>query len=355
MPSSVNPRETRESHESSTPRSPQVEPVKKIDNKRYSEYTGLKPSERNILNTQQIDIEQIDPLGILNQTPSMTLVKLAQTYVTLRNIHHPDKGGEHEKFILIMDALKTIKWVDSAVKSDKTYMDLKKNFTESVQTEYNQSHATQTTASRSNEIPDKFKNMSNDKFNRLFEENRYTEDDDGGYGEFMEPSNGKREDIEVKRTLSRFKKEEFNREFARSKHLQKGDSKELIRYQVPESMHTSNLGYIVLGDNKEKKYTGYAGRLQYTDYMDAYTSDNTLVDDTELPDHIKRRIRQKNLQKSLAEYKRSDMKLTPEQQAAVEEYDKKTEQMEYQRQSRFQEQVRKYEEYDKTIRNRIGY
>jgi hypothetical protein len=171
----------------------------------------------------------------------------------------------------------------------------------------------------------------------------------------MEPSNGKREDIEVKRTLSRFKKEEFNREFARSKHLQKGDSKELIRYQVPESMHTSNLGYIVLGDNKEKKYTGYAGRLQYTDYMDAYTSDNTLVDDTELPDHIKRRIRQKNLQKSLAEYKRSDMKLTPEQQAAVEEYDKKTEQMEYHRQSRFQEQVRKYEEYDRTIRNRIGY
>jgi hypothetical protein len=171
----------------------------------------------------------------------------------------------------------------------------------------------------------------------------------------MEKSNGKREDIEVPRTMSRYKPSEFHKEFSRAKHTQKGESKELIKYQVPESLHSGNLGYVVLGDTKQKKYTGSTGRLQYTDYMDAYTKDNVLVDDAELPTHLQRRIRQKNLQKSLSEYKRADMRLTNEQQEAIEDYEKKKERTEYLREERFRDQVRQYENYDKTIRNRIGY
>ena len=327
-----------------------------IDTNRYSEYTGLKVTERNVINTNQINIEQIDPMGLLEHTPHLSLVKLAQTYVTLRNINHPDKGGDSDKFIKIMQALQMMKWIDQMTQSDKTYMDLKKNFTESVQKDYNQSfNQGHTRQLRDNEVPDKFKNMSNAKFNRLFEENRFIEDDEDGYGEFMEKSNGKREDIEVTRTLSRFKKEEFNREFTRAKHTQKGESKELIQYQVPESLHSGNLGYVVLGDGKEKKYTGASGRLQYTDYMDAYTKDNTLVDDSELPEHLKRRIKQKNLQRSLNEYKRADLSLSRDQEVEIERYEKEKEREEKQREIRFRDQVRKYEEYDRTIRNRIGY
>jgi hypothetical protein len=357
LPESQNPRSNRSSYKSNSSMEHESNTQQpRINMNRYSEYTGLKATERNVINTNQIDIEKIDPMGLLEMTPHLSLVKLAQTYVTLRNIHHPDKGGDSEKFIKIMQALQTIKWIDQMTQSDKTYMDLKKNFTESVQKDYNhsfnQEHKRQL---RENEIPDKFKNMSNDKFNRLFEENRYVEDDDDGYGEFMEKSNGKREDIEVPRTLSKYKSAEFNKEFTRAKHSQKGESRELIQYQVPESLHSGNLGYVVLGDGKEKKYTGASGRLQYTDYMDAYTKDNTLVDDTELPEHIKHRIKQKNLQRSLNEYKRADLGLTSEQEEAIERYEKQKEREEKQREIRFREQVRKYEEYDRTIRNRIGY
>lgn len=336
----------------STPNAPSS--VNPINPNRYAEYTGLKPTERNVINTNRIDIEQIDPFGLLDNTRSLTLVQLAKAYVSLRNIHHPDKGGEHERFIQIMDALKTIKWIDQMTQSDKTYLDLKKNFTDTIKTEYSNSFSTPD-GHRGDEIPDKFKRMTNDKFNRLFEENRYRDDDEDGYGEYMEKSNGKREDIEVPRTMTRYKPAEFHKEFSRSKHSQKGESKELIKYQVPESLHSGNLGYVVLGDAKQKKYTGSTGGLQYTDYMDAYTKDNVLVDDAELPTHLQRRIRQKNLQKALTEYKRADMNLTDEQQEAIEKYEKKKERTEYLREERFRDQVRQYDKYDKTIRNRIGY
>jgi hypothetical protein len=89
--------------------------------------------------------------------------------------------------------------------------------------------------------------------------------------------------------------------------------------------------------------------------MDAYTKDNTLVDDSELPEHLKRRIKQKNLQRSLNEYKRADLSLSRDQEVEIERYEKEKEREEKQREIRFRDQVRKYEEYDRTIRNRIGY
>jgi hypothetical protein len=311
---------------------------------KYKEYTGLKPAERQVMTSSDIEITKIDPFGILQHTPQMSLVELAKTYVSLRNIHHPDKGGEQEKFIQIMNALKTMQWIDNACKSDRTYLDLKKNFTD---------HTNQNSR-RTDEVPDQLRNMTNDKFNRLFEENRMRDDEEEGYGRFMEESNGKREDIEVPRVMSQYKKQDFNNEFTKvKKTIRKND--ELVKYQVPESLTSGNLGYIVLGDKKEKKYTGSAGSLQYTDYMDAFTKDNVLVDDSTLPKHIKKRIDERDLNRSIRDYKRSDTKLTNEQQAAIEAQEEYEKQAEMERQRRFKEQEKRYSEYEKKINNRLGY
>lgn len=324
------------------PPQPQPQSLPKKNSNKFKEYTGLKQVERQVMASNDIEIVQIDPFGILQHTPQMSLVDLAKTYVSLRNIHHPDKGGQQEKFIQVMDALKMMQWIDNACKSDKTFLDLKKNFTDS-----------DSRKSR-DEVPQQLQNMSNDKFNRMFEENRFKDDDEDGYGRFMEESNGKREDIEVPRTMSHFKRGQFNDEFTKVKQtIRKKD--ELVKYQVPESLTSGNLGYIVLGDKKDKKYTGTAGSLQYTDYMDAYTKDNVLVDDTNLPKHLKSRIKEKDLNRSIRDYKRSTVELTDEQQRAIEEQEEREKQMELDRERRFREQVNKYSRYEQQIQNRLGY
>lgn len=328
---------------------PAPEPVQektkptKVD--KYRQYSGLKSAERQVLNMNDIEVDLIDPFGLLQHSPHMTLVDLTKTYITLRNIHHPDKGGEQEKFIQIMNAIKTIQWIDKATQSDKTYLDLKKNFTEG---EHNKKPLDK------DELPEQLRHMSTNKFNQMFEENRFREEEEDGYGRYMEESNGKREDIEVPRVISQYKKKEFNSEFAKIKQsIRKKD--ELVRYQVPESLTSGNLGYIVLGDKKEKKYTGSAGSLQYTDYMDAYTKDNVLVNDSELPKHIKKRINERDLGKAVRDYKRSSTELTEEQQLAIEEREEMEKKMELERQRRFKETERKYAEYENQIQKRIGY
>jgi hypothetical protein len=252
----------------------------------------------------------------------------------VRGMYHPDKGGSAENFIRIQNAIKRLKEVIMGINSDKTYIELRTGYKE---------------YQKDNEVKDVDKRLeaqgfSLAKFNKAYDEHRYRDDlEEDGYGEYMVEPSKDRDDIEIERTIGKFKLNTFNEKFREEKSKKRN---EIVKYQVPESIDMSEqIGCSLLGAKAERYTSSVSARVHYTDYMDAYNKDNTLIDDTKIEKV------NKPYKKALKEYKNASLKLRPEQEKAIEEFDKKKERAEQDRMERLKRQNIEYDKYEKSMAN----
>jgi hypothetical protein len=314
---------------------PELDNIQRSLDEIYRKYKGISSNERRLLVLKNITITEIDPLYILEKRPNITLTDLEQVYMKLRNIHHPDKGGDPNTFIRIQNAIQICKSAKCGSVIDKSYNDLRSGYDEYV---------------RNNEVDINDRSVDNsrfslEKFNKAFDEYRYRDDlEEHGYGQNMIKSTEDRDDIYIENTIGKFKLNTFNDQFKNSK---KKKNNEIIKYQVPESLDASDgIAHVTLGSKQDNFTSSIKSKVNYTDYMDAYTKDNVLVDENTMTNKIN-----KPYKKALKDYKNASLKLTEEQEKAIEEYEEKKKKEEYIRHDRFNQMTLDYEKYEKKMSN----
>jgi hypothetical protein len=184
----------------------------------------------------------------------------------------------------------------------------------------------------------------NDKFNRLFDENKFDDEDESkGYGHMMAASSKTREDIDIPQVMSKFNKSKFNEIF--DKQVPAG--KEVIIYKEPEPLVLAKkLQFTEIGGTTDDFSTDATKKtgLHYTDYMKAHTT-SRLVDP--------RSIQERKTYKSVEEFEsdrasRTQQKLSEEELRYQKEMQMKKEKEE---QKRLRRVVERDERIDKHYQN----
>ena len=131
-------------------------------------------------------------------------------------IHHPDKGGSSSKFNILITAMKEIDKLIEYRKSDRTHLELKNNYREKIETE---------DKSININLQNIGKDFKLDKFNDVFNNTKLEDFNDRGYGDLMDQSSKKRDDIDIENTLGKYTTENFNSNFnsIKQKKIPDGD------------------------------------------------------------------------------------------------------------------------------------
>ena len=234
-----------------------------INNKARTYNPNLEKRKKNF-NINEIILKKCDPFNILKQHKKISLENLRDKYKKLALIHHPDKGGNVNKFKLLIDAYKNINELIERNKNDRDFNELKNNFQHEID---NEKHVTNKSFEN-----DKF---SLEKFNEVYHNNKLEDYNNYGYGDIMEKTNSNRDDIEVSKTLNKYSKKKFNLHF--NKQKEKLQSSQVIKYTPPKPLEINGLKYSVLGEAKKDSYTSENNNLKCTDYKEAHI-DNIMID-----------------------------------------------------------------------------
>lgn len=287
--------------------------------------TGFTKQEQDLMVYYGITLEDIDPFNLLSAKEDITIYKLYDCYRKLRLKNHPDKNGNPEHFITIMSAMRKMEDLEKKKEMDKDSNTLREQFKNNeIQTTYIDSLHNS-------------KDDFNNKFNKMFEENRFTGDIEQGYGDQMIMGNTlEREEMNVENTLGSYNKQNFNEIFQKQKASK---STQLIHYTVPEAIDSYNgNGSSLVGTE------AYTRDGTYTDYMEAF-SDTALIDTTGFSINDS-----KDLEKLVKEYKQSSLELRPEQAEAIEKYYDTIEKKKHQELEYFSSMEQKIKTYDDNMK-----
>ena len=163
----------------------------------------------------------------------------------------------------------------------------------------------------------------------FFNENKFENQNNNGYGEMMVPSSTEREDIDIEKTINNEKL--FNNEFTKYKN-NKNKNLDLTIYSVPEPLSSSNNTFEKLGADTTN-YTYSSDNISYTDYKDAYESKNII----NISDNNIKRTQYKNLEELEEARKNDSLKMSSEQSVAIDKYTDHVEKKEHDRKQRFKE------------------
>jgi len=275
-----------QSNEISDEHSKYIEEQKKIIESQQNQINRLERLSRNNpqveikKNTESskpktmTSVEKVDfILKIFELNEGYDEVSLKKSYLKLAMIHHPDKGGEKQKFNKITQAYKFLLKRLSDKDNNKSHNELKKENTDYFNN--------QNSDNRQNvNLSDKFDST---QFNKIYEENRVDGAYDGGYGDWIEKNKFKSDKIE-KKTIG---KGNFNRHFNEQKKKQL--KQDIIPYGEPQVTisYKGKDSLSVLGEGKIEDFSGECqSGLQYRDYKDAFS--NTLFIDENSVDISKR-------------------------------------------------------------------
>lgn len=295
-----------QSNEISDEHSKYIEEQKKIIESQQNQINRLERLSRN---NPQVEIKKITQtskpktmtsvekvdfiLKIFELNEGYDEVSLKKSYLKLAMIHHPDKGGETQKFNKITQAYKFLLKRLSDKDNNKSHNELKKENTDYFNN--------QNSDNRQNvNLSDKFDST---QFNKIYEENRADGAYDGGYGDWIEKNQFKSDKIE-KKTIG---KGNFNRHFNEQKKKQL--KQDIIPYGEPQVTisYKGKDSLSVLGEGKIEDFSGECqSGLQYRDYKDAFS--NTLFIDENSVDISKRSktMRQANSERKNISHKLSE-------------------------------------------------
>jgi curved DNA-binding protein CbpA len=292
----------------------------------YQQYYEALQTKQNI----QIPSD-LSPYDILGVSKNFTWEELKEAYKRQARLVHPDKGGSEQLFNIVTDAFKKLAYDFKLKQQDKQHYELKQNY---------QNEQPQATY-RPNVIHDEH---FNDKFNRLFDENKFDDEEESkGYGHMMATSSKTREDIDIPQVMSKFNKTKFNEIF--DKQVPVG--KDVIIYKEPEPLVLAKkLQFTEIGGTTEDFSTDATKKtgLHYTDYMKAHTT-SRLID----PRSIQERKTYKNVEEFESDRaSKTQQKLTEEELRYQKEMQIKKEKEE---QRRLRRVVEKDERIDKHYQN----
>lgn len=255
----------------------------------------------------------MDPYKILKVSKNDSLEDIRLAFKRIAKNVHPDKGGSEDMFNIVVEAYRQI-FKTKKLEEEKTFQELKQdsqNYTEK-QKSYRSVHFENDTGGHdNNRVDEEF----HSKFNRVFEENRFTDTNDQGYGDMMTASTPIREDINIEKKTS---SKDMHRNFDKVKSL----NTSLMKFQEPQALdvYSSRLGYDELGiQNIEDFSSDTRGKqLIYTDYVKAHTT-NKLVD----KNMIKKQKSFKNLDDISTQRAKQSFEMTEDDRKAIEEQKKK--------------------------------
>lgn len=235
-------------------------------------------------NNQNVDMTKLNPYEVLNVKEDFSWEELEKAYRKVAIKVHPDKGGSAILFDTVTKCFKQLATEFKARQLEKPHHVLKKEFQEFKE------------ESIKPEFPSFPKNTTfNEKFNKLYEDNKLDNDDDNrGYSHFMDKSQKEREDFKIPKLLNKFTEKKFNETF--EKVVKPG--KDIIIYKEPEPvMASKNLNFTELGGKTDEFTTSV-----YTDYFKAHTT-SRLVDP--------RSVTKRKEYKTITDYE-EDRKITTE-------------------------------------------
>lgn len=224
---------------------------------------------------------EMDPYKLFKLTKDFTLEQLRSSYKKLAVAMHPDKpSGSEYLFKQITMAYKHLAKEFQKRQADKTYFDLKDQYTDYVDEQnqhkrQNVQSVSMTKKGRQSADAEAFsgKNFDRDKFNRVFSENRLGNAHDSGYGDWMASSTKQREDIDIKNVMGKFDDGAFNAAF---NSIKVPKDKSMVRYKEPEALplmsravEFSELGVSKIEDFGDKLSSK---SLSFSDYRRAHTT-----------------------------------------------------------------------------------
>jgi len=265
-----------------------------------------------------------DPYEILNISTNSNKTEVTRTYKKLSLLHHPDKGGREELFNILTKAYNTIiqRIEFNKAKKKIEHIDLKKD-AKSYYKKLDFNHK---------------QDFNIDKFNTTFSENKISDINNKGYGDW-------KEDVKNENIQGNITKSNFNSMFNQSRKTN-DYSKQIINYEEPVAMASGDLGFSELGQDEIDNFTrseSDGGGLEYTDYKNAYTINSKLIDNEQITldrptsinamkkdrcdishdisDSMKRQLEQKQLQEEQKEFDRLQ-RVNLFDETAKEHYDK---------------------------------
>jgi hypothetical protein len=91
------------------------------------DFKFLTNLEKRLMIMNNITLYNLDPLGI-QPNERLKLSKLIDKYTSLRNIYHPDRGGNTKMFIMVNQALESQKYIQQSKILDKDHTQLRQDF-----------------------------------------------------------------------------------------------------------------------------------------------------------------------------------------------------------------------------------
>jgi curved DNA-binding protein CbpA len=225
----------------------------------YSNREDLFNKALNLFENSAYDPYKV--LGLDKKNIDMASIKKAYKILAMR--HHPDKGGDEEKFKIITQAYVYLmaKYNQDVEQSRKMTQTVSKQ-------EYREIEGVQ---GMENIHLDKEKFNIN-KFNEIFDKYKIIDDDEqGGYGEIMDKSPRKDDSVAVSNIFNNksFNIDIFNSTF----NEQASGGGEIMEYKEPSALFSgSNMAIKELGKTNVDDFSGNTSNLNYTDYKSAYST-----------------------------------------------------------------------------------
>lgn len=280
--------------------------------------------ERKKLETKfTLDIKYC--LNLFELEDTYTIEELKNKYKKLVFIHHPDKGGDAEKFKFITSAFNFLSEKLKEKETDKQFNQLKQGFKD---------------YSLDEKPVFKKDKFDIDTFNKIYSENKLESASEFGYGDWKTQNESEDND----KILNKFELNSFNDVFNKTKENSK-KQEQIIEYQEPEAFTKgTNMNYADIEDAILGDYSSNLDSdLKFTDYKKAH-SNTHLININEVK--VKEYKHVEDLEK---ERDNIPYKMTDEEERKYQLYKIKQQEQEEIRKKNIQSQEQKYEEHFKKI------
>jgi curved DNA-binding protein CbpA len=277
----------------------------------YQQYYEAMKNSGNQANIdfKNIDVNNIDPYEIFNISKDFTWIELKESFRKLAMHFHPDKPeGNKDIFNIITHCFEKLAYEYKKRETDLSHHELKKQSAEYFNKIVSEKMPHPSVINNRNrdalDARDAHEPIESDepfaqRFNKNFEKCKvYSEEVEFGYGENMEESSNKREDIKIDKLIKKNKID--NKSFNEIFNSRVPINKQLVKYKEPEPLVLAkNLQFTELDNKRPDDYSSSnssgnsrnTSSLSYTDYMRAH--DGTRLIDVSV---VKNRKEFKNIE-----------------------------------------------------------
>ena len=252
-------------------------------------YEAMKKSGKQAdIDFKNIDVNSIDPYEIFNISKDFTWIELKESFRKLALHFHPDKpDGNKDIFNIITRCFEKLAYEYKKREVDLSHHELKKQSTEYFNKMVSEKMPHPSTINNRNREarepsepsePSESDEPFAQRFNKNFEKCKvYSDEVEFGYGENMEESSNKREDIKIDKLIKKNKID--NKSFNEIFNSRVPINKQLVKYKEPEPLVLAkNLQFTELDNKRPDDYSSSnssgnsrnTSSLSYTDYMRAH-------------------------------------------------------------------------------------